>query len=367
MRRRHGIALAAVAAVLATGVTGVAIAETGPATTEDPPAAGCGLDRILVPTCKGQALFGAWPKDYATGTFRDEIEAADARYKRRIDVVHTYHAPPPNRSPIPFDKGEHYGQAERHFTEHGRIVLANFKPGGSWTDVANKLHDDTIRQAARNIKEVAPHKVMLVLHHEPEDDVYGGGKCTSFKGRNPGNTVEAYRAMWQHTRSIFDAEGVYNVVWVMNYMGFKKWDCMLHDLWPGNKLVDWVAFDTYSINSSANPITRFTNELKRQTDADHDFTGKPYMLAEYGVDVTADKQAQARTYYDSVGKLLDSGSIPNLKALVVFDSPTGGERADGSVRNYSVAQDANGKADLAEQEAFNRLAAHPKLKPVVAN
>ena len=58
------------------------------------------------------------------------------------------------------------------------------------------------------------------------------GECTSFKGTKPGNTPDGYRAMWRHTRDIFDAAGVTNVVWVMNYMGLENWDCMIRDLWP---------------------------------------------------------------------------------------------------------------------------------------
>lgn len=33
----------------------------------------------------------------------------------------------------------------------------------------------------------------------------------------------------------------------MNYMGFKRWDCLVPQLWPGNSLVDWVMMDTYGL------------------------------------------------------------------------------------------------------------------------
>jgi hypothetical protein len=54
------------------------------------------------------------------------------------------------------------------------------------------------------------------------------------------------------------------------------------------------------------------------------------------------------------GALLRNRTIPNLKALVVFDSKTGTNNT-----NFGVGVDAWGTDDPAEQAAFNRLAASP--------
>jgi hypothetical protein len=361
---RHGIAVVAALTALVTATTAATAAERRPAAT-DPT---CALDAKLVPTCPGQALFGAWVKGYDKARFDKQISAAEDRYLRPIDVVHVYHAPiEKNPSPMPFDTdpahNDPYGLAERTYALKGnRIVFVNFKPGLDFTEVADGAHDDVIRAAAHNIRSVAPHKVMLALFHEPENDVSHGGECTSFKPQTPpGNTPELYRAMWRHTRAIFDAEGATNVVWVMNYMHYDKWDCMVRDLWPGNDLVDWIAYDPYSSDGTVSTVTRFADVLAAKTDADHRFTDKPYLLAEYGI--RSCKPAETHAYYDNLRRLLAAGTVPNLRGLVVFDSKGSGE---GAV-DYRVGYTCDSEADPAEQASFNRLAADRRLFPPIVN
>jgi hypothetical protein len=177
----------------------------------------------------------------------------------------------------------------------------------------------------------------------------------------PGNTPDSYRAMWRHTRDVFNAKGVTNVVWVMNYMGFQNWDCMVKDLWPGNDLVDWVAYDPYSADGSVTTVTRFPNVLKQNTDKDRQFLAKPYLLAEYGV--RSCDPAETHAYYDNLRRLVDARTVPNLRGLVVFDSAG----ANKDAVDYRVGYDRARRPDPAEQASFNRLAADPNLFPVIAN
>jgi len=160
--------------------------------------------------------------------------------------------------------------------------------------------------------------------------------------------------------AVFDAEGATNVVWVMNYMHYEKWDCMVRDLWPGNDMVDWIAYDPYSSDGTVNTVTRFADVLTRKTDADHRFTDKPYLLAEYGV--RSCEPAQTHAYYDNLRGLLAAGTVPNLRGLVVFDSKMAGDGVD-----FRVGYTCNGEADPAEQASFNRLAADPRLFPHITN
>jgi hypothetical protein len=363
MRRHHGIGLVAAVTVLATGLTGAAFAGTrpvdAPSTTASP---ACPLDQILRPTCPGQALFGGWAKGYTAGTFQSQVEATEQRYGRRLDVVHSYHAP--GNSSIPFGTDK-WGVGERHFTQdEGRVVLANFKPGPDFAAAAAGDYDDVIRAAARNIKAVGPHKVMLALYHEPENDISGGTDCTGLRGDVPGNTPAAYRAMWRHARDVFDMEGVDNVVWVMNYISLPQWDCLVDEVWPGDDLVDWVAYDPYSIDGTISRVTRFADLLTAHSAASahpgldypatHRYTDKPWMLAEYGVQVKAKDQAKARVFYDDLGALLDARTVGNLRALLVFDSQSG-----ANAINLGVGVDPAGVPDPDEQAAFNRLAENP--------
>jgi hypothetical protein len=162
---------------------------------------------------------------------------------------------------------------------------------------------------------------------------------------------------------VFDAEGVTNVVWVMTYMSLPRWDCLVGDLWPGDDLIDWLAYDPYSADGSTRSVTRFANVLAAKSDPTHHFTDKPLMLGEYGVNikprstdgtVRAAARQRAHAYYDNMAALLHNRTIPNLKALVVFDSKTGTNNT-----NFGVGVDAWGTDDPAEQAAFNRLAASP--------
>ena len=56
--------------------------------------------------------------------------------------------------------------------------------------------------------------------------------------------------MWHNVRERFDAAGVTNVVWVMNYLGYPTSYCAAKDFWPGNDYVDWVMWDPYPKNTS---------------------------------------------------------------------------------------------------------------------
>ena len=93
---------------------------------------------------------------------------------------------------------------------------------------------------------------MLTIYHEPEGNISAGGSPScptqSFKGSS-GSTAD-YVNMWHHIRDRFDALGVDNVVWVMNYMGYVTWHCVTKDMWPGNDYVDWVMWDPYVDNAS---------------------------------------------------------------------------------------------------------------------
>ncbi len=342
--------------VALTGILGIVYAQSAPAATKN--GARCGLNAKLVPTCARQALFGAWTGGYP-GNWEQRTRAADGRYGRRVDVVHSYHAP--GNSPVPFEAADPIGAAERRFTAEGRVVLANFKPGLDFAGAATGAHDAVIRKAAQNIKSLAPHKVMLALFHEPENDLSGGAHCTSYKSTRPGNTPANYRAMWQRAHDIFVSAGVTNVVWVMNYMSLAKWDCAVKDVWPGNNLVDWVAYDPYPTNGTLGDVSRFPKLLAALTDTTHAFTGKPYMLAEFG-SISCDQQA-TYTFYGRLKAAVDAGTVPNLRGLVVFDAQT----AVTAGTDIRTRYDCHGGLDQREQTEFDRLATDPLLEPTVTN
>src|SRR5207245_8574149 len=80
-------------------------------------------------------------------------------------------------------------------------------------------------------------KVFITIHHEPENDVSGGGSgCSGLVYAGSSGTPYDYRAMWQNVRNRFDNIGATNVVWVMDYMNYPRWACLVNDLYPGYNL-----------------------------------------------------------------------------------------------------------------------------------
>jgi hypothetical protein len=157
-------------------------------------AGGLRVDQKLVPTCAGQALFGAFINHYPGVTgWENQMNAGVERYGRDIPVWHDYHSYERPHNAIPLDPATVDGAAERRFATSGKIVWPIWKPVGDWSAAVastnpNDPEDRLIRQAADNIKSLAPHKVFFSIHGEPENEVSGGGHCTQYKGKTPGNT-----------------------------------------------------------------------------------------------------------------------------------------------------------------------------------
>lgn len=387
MRRRYVAGLLAGALVLATAATGTAQAETPPSPSPARPViADCPLDAILVPTCPQGLLFGASPNGYEPddydpsvfGPAHREFIGADTRYGRKVDIVHTYH---PAGKQRPFDPEKPLGQTELAYAAQGRIPLVNYKPSDDWAAVARGDKNDELDAVAALVK-AAPGKVMLNLYHEPENNVrtVGAGKpCPTKAGKStdPQNSPADYRAMWRTVRERF--QNVTNVVWVMNYMTLKDFECLVPQMWPGDDLVDWVAYDAYAFDGSADEITRFADVLTKNEDCSVDpatgkkrrcYRDKPWMLAEYGVRPKFTSQPQARAFYGSVATMLDNFEVPNLRALVIFDSAI----EDGNFQvGYQLPVKANGSPDPKgvpfpdpeEQAAFNALAQNKRFLKLV--
>lgn len=281
----------------------------------------------------------------------------EARIGRALDVVHDYRTPGETLSA----DDQLLAQRASSNANGSTILMVNWKPAATWTDAAggDATVNAQIDAMADSIKAVAPHRVMLAVFHEPENDVSPGGSpgCGSsvtYKG-SAGTTAD-YVAMWHNVRARFDARGVTNVVWVMNYMGYSGWSCMVKDLWPGNDHVDWVVWDPYGGGGSGNTFvglaSGFYTWLEGHTDATHDFTSKPWGLNEWGAH-TSLGQPQVYALYDDAKAALDAASLPRLKLYVVFDVVNGGD--------FRIEYDASGNLDATEQQHYAAFANDPRI------
>jgi hypothetical protein len=264
-----------------------------------------------------------------------------------MDIFHDYHP----AGSLPLNNDEIYF-AKRSNT----YIYVNWKPASNWADAGggNATVNADIDKAAANIKAIAPNKIFLTIWHEPENDVSGGTSCAVKPGS--AGTPAQYRAMWQNVENRFNADGVTNVVYVMNYMGYYKWDCLIPEMWPGNNLVDWVTFDVYSSGDSStvsNTIGRLYNLLETDNSSTTNFESKPWGAAEWG-DCNTTDQAHVYQYYQQLKNALDGNAYPRLKMYMVYDD-NGNNAGMGCLTEYSKA----GIYDPTEQAGYNMFADDP--------
>lgn len=304
----------------------------------------CVVDRLLVNSCRPWlgAAADNYPDVNGTG---GQILAHEQRIGRPLDVVHLYTSP-----------GQHQlSRASVMFaTRPDTILSVTWRPAPSrWSD-ADGTDADTnadIDRMADSIAALRPARIMLTVHHEPENDVSGGAEgCanrTGYIGRV--GTPAEYRTMWRTVRERFDARGVDNVVWVMNYMGYSRWDCMFDDLWPGNDLVDWVMWDPYNESRDFNNLVRHVyNYMTDNSSPTHDYLSKPWGLAEWG----SWRQAPQDHAYllNRTGKeVVEQNRWPKLKSYSVFDVGD----------TCRIAYDRDGNYDPVELDSYREFANSP--------
>ncbi|WP_018348681.1 glycosyl hydrolase [Longispora albida] len=336
--------------VLGLTVMALAAVTAGPAVAAAAPA-DCTPDRLLVNPCR--PWLGARATGYpdVAGNERAQIEYHEQRIGRKIDLPHTYS---PGGS-LPLTDANVRYLAQRPDT----YLFQNWKAADRWRDAGggNATVNARIDQAAENIKKLGTKKIFLTLHHEPENDVTYQAGCKTKAGASGGTPAE-YRQMWANVRKRFDAKGVSNVVWVMDYMNYPTWDCLVPHLYPGDQYVDWIMFNAYG--ASWNPsfeanVDRFQKILEKHTTPARKLTSKPWGIVEWGI--THSTAAEARSYYQQAYTAMENNRFPKLKAYMIFDSP-GFEPFPGLRIRYTDS----GQADLREQDLYKRFASHPRLQ-----
>lgn len=305
----------------------------------------CKLDAKLASACR--PLIGATSNNYpGVSGWKNSINYLEKRAERQMDIVHSYHSP--TQTSLNAD--------EKAFVNRANTMLyMNWKPDANWGPAggSSSTVNKRIDQMAASVKALGSKKIYLAIYHEPENDISpGGSKCSSAKG-NKGTTQE-YRDMWRNTRKRFDAMGVKNVVWVMNYMGWQGWDCAVKDLWPGNDLVDWITWDPYTNDKSnfKKDMTRFYDFLAANTDAKHAFTSKNWGIGEMGYE--GSDQKKAYKYYDDILSVVKKNELPRLKMYLFFDMNASGFGGP-SGWDARIGYAHNGKVDPTEQKHFNAM------------
>ena len=271
---------------------------------------------------------------------------------RTVDIAHYYH-----RGTQLFPTASEIARA-RQSGAH-RLLLENWKPenGSSWAAVAAGAQDSEIDAEAAYIKANFSEKFFLSVHHEPDDEVIDSA--------GSGFMAADYRAMFRHVVLRLRADGVDNIVTVMDYTGSPKWGSQswFDQMYPGDDVVDWLAEDPYVVGPAGGSFDSNYDQMVNRQFAGYSFPGfydwaytiggdKPIMLAEWGVDdPAADPGYKAAKFNYIASHLAD---MPRVKALVYWNSNTfpnvGTTRVDSSASALA---------------AFRSLGSLPVLNPPV--
>ncbi len=300
-----------------------------------------------------RVLLGATARNYpqAADETKAQILYHEQRIGRQLDIVHTYH-------PVGTNK---LSDMDVFFaTRANTYLFANWKPTAKWADAggSNTTINAGIDQMADSIKSIAPKKIFMTINHEPENDVSSGGTCSSYKGSS--GTTDQYKAMWQNVHNRFDAKGVTNVVWVMDYMNYAPWDCVVNQLYPGDNLVDWIMFNAYGQGTETwdSKVSHLYNFLSTNSNTEHNYLSKPWGIVEWSSSNST--VAQKINYFDQAKQALETDKFSKLKAYLVFDENDGGSTTG---TNFRIAYDDNGTYQQTLQDHYNAFANSPKIAP----
>ncbi|MDG4798524.1 glycoside hydrolase [Micromonospora sp. WMMD1082] len=306
-----------------------------PTAPADP--AGCGkVSAKLVPSC------GAWwgmytPSSAATGWDHGKVFAdVEKQVGRTFDIVHRYHdfsnAGSNGAFPDAYQQQQMREGRLLFFAWESRI----FSSGTvlSWKDVYSGGHDATIDAVAGRIRAIG-QPVFMGFDHEPEDEPAKG------------SDADFVRA-WRYVHDRFAAAGAGNAVWVWTMMGWSGHYDRYAGLYPGDRYVDWVAWDPYNFHVCNNSTLWKTpaatmGSFYRWLDEHGIGAGKPRMLAEFGTNFDASDPNAKRRWFEEFPAALKAH--PKIKAVNYFNSP-GMTRTTGTC-NMTMNQDASALAGFA--------------------
>ena len=316
----------------------------------------CGaVSAKYVPRC------GAW---FGT-TGAPDLATAEAIAGRGADIYHGYKNFSSYAGKFSFPGRQAQAAIDSHhmffFSWKPRLEDGTIIP---WAEVASGAMDaNYVDVLARKIRawSAAHHhlKVFMSFHAEPEDEIGTYG------------TAEDYARAWRHLDSRFRALGARkSVIFVWDMTGYMTRVPLWSALYPGDRVVDWLAWDPYGktpSNPAAAPVVPFSSAFGEAGGSSPDETGstrfykwadgagartpgtdtvyvkrgshrKPLMVAEFGVCWATSTLAQTQRWYERAAAMIGKGQYPLVKAFVYYDAeacekPTGTSAMAASFRH----------------------------------
>jgi hypothetical protein len=256
---------------------------------------------------------GAWWGSYP-GQAAGDVEAREALYGRKVDVLHRYHD---WNDVWPTD-------AEQAYAAQGRFLYVSWENrifGGNtvcWADVADGSQDAAIDAQAQRLAAFG-QRLFVGFLHEPEDNL---GPCQAGAINDSVadmGSAQEFRAAFRHIVARVRPVAP-NVVWVFSVMGHdpaSSWT-----FYPGDDVVDWVAWDAYNWANCAGRTADSWRSFQQIAQGMYGYldaigNAKPRMLGEFG---SHDDSALGSKdqWLREVPAILRT-AMPELKAVVYFD------------------------------------------------
>lgn len=296
---------------------------------------GCTVGRKLVPTCG--ILWGVAPGAKTERRGLRALAEFERKTGRHQAIFHGYHRG--IRQMFPTE------QEIAIAREPGRkrILLLNWKPETTtWARIArgDRRTDEFLDRLAVHLKKNFRERFFFAVHHEAEDQVR--------ERPGSGYTARDYAAMFRHVVKRLRAKGATNVVTVLVHMAYvphttKSW---FQHMYPGDDVVDWIGFDTYSYSDPGYGHGDFAELLNRRSASKPGWPGfynwvrkrhpsKPLMIAEWGVWFSERNPGHMAEFYREVRKQI--GHFPGIKAMVHFETPANHKRQDSRVDSTPAA------------------------------
>ncbi|MFJ6152724.1 glycoside hydrolase family 26 protein [Micromonospora profundi] len=248
-------------------------------------------------------LFGSSVHQPSGQTFNQALAAADARYGT-LPILRVFYPGAPG------------AWTDAKLNTPGRSTVVSFKYDADV--ILTGSADDYLRTWFANAPR--DRDIFWSYFHEPEDDIRDGAF-----------TAAAYRAAWQRIVGLADQANnsrLYATTiwmdWTLDPKSGRNW----RDYYPGTAYVDVMAWDVYGFDVTKSETMAAHNALRPGLEVARS-EGKPYAVAELGVDDHANRPAMLReiarwmrntadarfvTYFDATGwpqydLIGDSGSI----------------------------------------------------------
>ncbi len=342
-RRPPSVLVSSLLCIALLGMTACGGDDAASDLTAPPEPAVCTVSELLVPAC------GAW-----FGASTPSVDGAFDYTRGLAEYASVVDEPPDilrfyQRGAERFPNAEHRALAERPGQPRS-ILHFSWKPAldRTWREIADGAADDAIDLVAASMSEY-PHLMFFTVHHEPENDVIDEA--------GSGMTTADYVDMYRYVVTELRARGVDNLVYVMSYIGFERWVDVVDELYPGDDVVDWIAWDPYAVEE-IDSFAELVNTPSGDWPGFYEWAvakapGTPLMLAEWGFNLP--RQPWATEVLADAAEVLPI-RFPAIRALVYWND--NGSRFDTRL----VPGDA-GRADfveayqaLASDRYFNRMA-----------